>query len=240
MDSVMTEENVATQEFAPTDPEVAAEQEEASKIETARQQIAEEEAAQSGLILGKYESTDDLAAAYQNLQREYTRLKDGSVDQGEPTPEPVAESEPEGGEPAEQPEAEADTGNALNPEQLATITNSLYEQAGGQQQYASLTAWAKDNCSSDQINAFNEALGTGDQYIILNALKGIQYDYMMGNGFEPKLTGGRAPTQEVQGFRSRYEYQTAMNDPRYDSDPAFRKDVERKVAVSPDNLFGVN
>ena len=236
----MAEENVATQQIEATAPEEIAAQEEAAKVEAARQQIAEEQATESGLILGKYESTDDLAAAYQNLQREYTRLKDGSADQGEPAPEPVAESEPETGEPAEQPEAEADTGNALNPEQLATITNSLYEQAGGQQQYASLTAWAKDNCSQDQINAFNEALGTGDQYIILNALKGIQYDYMMGNGFEPKLTRGRAPTQDVQGFRSRYEVQAAMNDPRYQQDAAFRKDVERKIAVSPDNLFGVN
>ena len=236
----MAEENVATQQAEPVAPEEIAAQEETAKIEAARVELAEEEAANSGLILGKYESTEELAAAYLNLQREYTRQKDGSADQGEPAPEPVAESEPETGEPVEQPETGADSGNALNPEQLATITNSLHEQAGGQQQYASLTAWAKENCSQDQINAFNEALFTGDQYIILNALKGIQYDYMMGNGFEPKLTGGRAPTQEVQGFRSRYEYQTAMNDPRYDSDPAFRKDVERKIAVSPDNLFGVN
>ena len=236
----MAEENVATQQIEATAPEEIAAQEEAAKVETARQQIAEEQATESGLILGKYESVEDLAAAYQSLQREYTRQKDGSADQGEPTPEPVAESEPEGGEPAEQPEAETDTGNALNPEQLAAITNSLHEQAGGQQQYASLTAWAKDNCSQDQINAFNEALGTGDQHIIMNALKGIQYDYMMNNGFEPKLTRGRAPTQDVPGFRSRYEYQTAMNDPRYNSDPAFRKDVERRVAVSPGELFGVN
>jgi len=236
----MAEENVATQQAEPVAPEEVAAQEEAAKIEAARVELAEEEAANNGLILGKYESTDDLAAAYQNLQREYTRLKDGSVDQSEPTPEPVAESEPETGEPATESETEAERGDALNPEQLASITNSLYEQAGGQQQYASLTAWAKSNCSQDQINAFNEALGTGDQYIILNALKGIQYDYMMGNGFEPKLTGGRAPTQEVQGYRSRYEVQQAMNDSRYQNDEAFRRDVERRISVTPNELFGVN
>ena len=116
----------------------------------------------------------------------------------------------------------------------------MHEQAGGKEKFERLTAWAKDNCSTDQINAYNEALNTGDQYIILNALKGIQYDYMMSNGFEPKLARGRAPTQDVQAFRSRYEYQAAMNDPRYGKDTAFTKDVERRIYASPDELFGVN
>ena len=233
MDSVMTEESTATQEFVDNSPEAVADREEAAKIEAAQAELDAEQAEADGLILGKYESTEDLAAAYQNLQRELQRVKDGNADQSQSTPEPVAEQEAE-------PEASADSGDALNPEQLATITNSLYEQAGGEQQYATLTAWAKDNCSADQINAFNEALGTGDQYIILNALKGIQYDYVMGNGFEPKLTGGRAPAQDVQGFRSRYEYQSAMNDPRYGKDSAYTKDVERRIFASPDELFGVN
>ena len=237
MGSVMSEENTTTQEFAPTDPEVAAEQEEAAKIETARNQIAEEEAAESGLILGKYESTDELASAYQNLQRELQRYKDGSADQGEPEPEPVAESEP-----ATEAESEADADQRvkLDTERLTAITQSVHEQAGGEEKYQRLTSWAKDNCSTEQVKAYNEALETGDQYIILNALKGIQYDYMMNNGFEPKLTRGRAPAQDVQGFRSRFEVQAAMNDPRYQQDAAFRKDVERKIGVSPDNLFGVN
>lgn len=233
----MAEENTATQQFEDTSPEVVAEQEESAKIEAARAELAQEEATQSGLILGKYESTDDLAAAYQNLQREYTRLKDGSSDQSEPAAEQVAESEP-----AAEPEAQADVdqGQRLNAERAATIKKSVHEQAGGEERFQRLTSWAKDNCSQDQINAYNEALETGDQYIILNALKGLQYDYMMNNGFEPKLTGGRAPAQDVQGFRSRYEVQQAMNDPRYGNDEAFRKDVERKIAVTPDNLFGVN
>ena len=233
----MSEENTTTQQFEDTSPEVIAEQEESAKIEAARAELAQEEATESGLILGKYESTDDLAAAYQNLQREYTRLKDGSSDQGEPAPEPVAESEP-ATEP--EPEVDADQGERLDAERLATITQSVHEQAGGQEKYQRLTSWAKDNCSADQVKAYNEALETGDQYIILNALKGIQYDYMMNNGFEPKLARGRAPTQDVQGFRSRYEVQQAMNDPRYGNDEAFRRDVERKIAVTPDNLFGVN
>ena len=231
----MSEESTATQEFVDNSPEAIADREESAKIEAAQAELAAEEAAANGLILGKYESTEDLAAAYQNLQRELQRYKDGSPDQSQQEPEPVAESEP-----TAEPQADADSGNKIDPERLASLTQSVHEQAGGKEKFERLTAWAKDNCSADQITAYNEALETGDQYIILNALKGIQYDYMMSNGFEPKLTGGRAPTQDVQGFRSRYEYQTAMNDPRYGRDSAFTKDVERRVYASPDELFGVN
>ena len=144
MGSVMTEENTATQEFVDNSPEAIADREESAKIEAAQAELDAEQAEADGLILGKYESTEDLAAAYQNLQRELQRVKDGSADQGQSTPEPVAEPEAE-------PEASADSGDALNPEQLAAITNSLYEQAGGEQQYATLTAWAKDNCSEHKL-----------------------------------------------------------------------------------------
>ena len=235
MGSVMSEENTATQEFVDNSPEAIADREEEAKIQAAQAELDAEEAEASGLILGKYESTEDLAAAYQNLQRELQRVKDGSADQGEPTPEPVAEAEP-----TAEPQADADSGDKIDPERLAALTQSVHEQAGGKEKFERLTAWAKDNCSTDQINAYNEALNTGDQYIILNALKGIQYDYMMSNGFEPKLARGRAPTQDVQAFRSRYEYQAAMNDPRYGKDTAFTKDVERRIYASPDELFGVN
>ena len=231
----MSEESTATQEFVDNSPEAIADREESAKIEAAQAELAEEEAAASGLILGKYESTEDLAAAYQNLQREYTRLKDGSSDQGEP--ETVAESQeqetPEQGADDEQP-------SAADLERVARLTDTVHEQAGGKEKYQRLTSWAKENYSGEQIEAYNAVLNTGDPQLVLSALKGIQYDYMMGNGFEPKLTGGRAPTQDVQGFRSRYEYQAAMNDPRYGKDTAFTKDVERRIYASPDELFGVN
>ena len=234
----MSEEGTqVTQEIPVEDssPEAVAQREEEQKIETARAELEVEAGLAQGKILGKYESTEDLADAYQNLQREFNRLKNAPTDQSEPEPEPVAEA-------AEQ-ETVADEQPAqpqIDPQQLAAVTKSVHEQAGGEQKFKSLLSWAKDNCSQDQINAYNEALNTGDQHIILNALKGIQYDYMMGNGYEPRLTRGRAPTQDVQGFRSRYEYQSAINDPRYASDPAYRKDVERKIGATPDELFGIN
>ena len=53
-----------------------------------------------------------------------------------------------------------------------------------------------------RLNAYNEAIGQG-QGSNLTAVKGLQYDYMMSTGYEPRLTGGRAaPQAEVKGFTS--------------------------------------
>jgi hypothetical protein len=43
---------------------------------------------------------------------------------------------------------------------------------------------------------------------------------------------GKAPTSQVQGFRSQAELVRAMSDPRYDSDPAYRADVAAKLEIS--------
>lgn len=210
--------------------EVAADTAEAAKVDAARAELVEEQQQGEGLILGKYQSTEDLAAAYQNLQREYSSLKNGAAD---PTPsEPTAEV-------AAEPEASEPDQGGLDPAAVAAIQQSIYDQAGGQAEYQRLASWAGQNLEPSRTDAYNAALATGDQGQILNALKGLQYDYMMSNGYEPKLTGGRAPTMQVQGFKSRYEIQQAMSDPRYANDSEFRADVERRVGASDNALFGM-
>ena len=212
--------------------EVAAQQEEAAKLDAARAELVDEATGANELILGKYETTDDLAAAYQNLQREYTALKNGSADQVSAeeasTPEPAAsEAEPV----ADQ--------RGLDPAAVAAIQQSIYDQAGGQAEYQRLASWAGQNLSADRTNAYNAALVSADQGAILNALKGMQYDYMMSNGYEPKLVGGRAPSTMTKPFTSKYEIEQAMNDPRYAQDSSYRKDVERRIGASDNALFGI-
>lgn len=218
-----------------TPAEVAADAAETAKIDAARAELAQEQAeADSGLILGKYETTDDLAAAYKQLQREYTSLKNGQGDQ--PADKPPVASE----EPAEQEEApEADDGAGLSEEQTAAIYESVLKQAGGEQEYKRLSEWATKNLDASRTEAFNSALETGNEGMIIGTLKGIQYDMLMSKGYEPKLTGGRVPTNTIQGFSSKYEIQQAMNDPKYAGDAAYRKEVERRIAVSDNSLFGM-
>ena len=184
---------------------------------TGGQPPAEEEG--EDLILGKYKSQEDLVDAYKNLQRENERLR--------------------GGERPEEPEAsyesDDDQQQSITPEQATEIRDNVFKQTGGQEKLQVLMGWASQNLGEDRINAFNSTLNTGDQEAILAQVKGIQYDYMMATGYEPKLTGGRAPTNDVRGFASEAQVIAAMQDPRYGNDPAYIKEVEQRIAVS--NVF---
>ena len=204
--------------------------EEQARIDAARAELydeatggqqPEQEEEGEDLILGKYKSQEDLVDAYKNLQRENERLRGGE--------------EPEEPEAGYEPDDNDDQPESITPEEAAVIRDSVFKQAGGQEKLQSLLGWASQNLGEDRINTFNSTLGTGDQEAILAQVKGIQYDYMMATGYEPKLTGGRAPTNDVRGFASEAQVIAAMQDPRYGNDPAYIKEVEQRIAVS--NVF---
>ena len=205
--------------------------EESARVDAARAELYDEASGGSdgAPILGKYNSVDDLAAAYQSLQAEYSRLKNGQVAQPEQPQQEVEQGgyEEEGDQPA-----------PVALERAQQIRDRVMEQAGGDQQYQRIAGWASTNLPTERVNAFNAALNQGDEGAILNQLKGLQYDFMMANGYEPKLSGGRAPSQEVKGFGSEAQVIEAMNDSRYSGnnpDPAYIREVERRIAVS--NVF---
>lgn len=201
--------------------------EEQAKIDQARSDLYDEAAGEQpgapedNLILGKYQSQADLVDAYKNLQRENERLRTGEVEQPE-VDSPDREEEQE-------------QGNQLTAEDAGRIRDNVFGQVGGQERYQALMGWASQNIDEVRTQAFNDALQSGNEGAILSQLKGIQYDHMMATGYEPKLTGGRAPTNEVQGFSSEAQVIRAMQDPRYQDDPAYIKEVEQRIAVS--NVF---
>jgi hypothetical protein len=201
--------------------------EEQGKIDQARADLYDEAAGEQpaapedNLILGKYQSQSDLVDAYKNLQRENERLRTGEVE------------EPEAASPDR--DEEESQGNQLTAEDAGRIRDNIFGQVGGQERYQALMGWAVNNVDASRTQAFNDALNSGNEGSILSQLKGIQYDHMMATGFEPKLTGGRAPSNEVQGFSSESQVIRAMQDPRYQDDPAYIKEVEQRIAVS--NVF---
>lgn len=202
--------------------------EEAAKVDAARAELVDEATAEAndGLILGKYQSTEDLASAYQSLQREYDRLKKG---------QPSAQQEEQPEAEAEAAEPDEDEAQALPPERVQAIQDTIYRQAGGEAEYNRLAQWAARNLDPSRTEAYNKALESADEAGALTALKAIQYDYMMQKGYEPRLIGGRGSSGEVRPFDSERQVVEAMKDPRYSGDnpdPAYIKEVERRIAAS--------
>ncbi len=56
--------------------------------------------------------------------------------------------------------------------------------------------------------------------------------YQQSYGRDPKLVSGRASTPGPEAFTSWAQVTKAMSDPRYDADPAYRAEVENRIAAS--------
>ena len=207
---------------------LAAEQE---KINAAKAELYDEQqrGEEEGLILGKYRTQEDLVEGYRNLQREVERMRQGDEPSAEAPEAPEAPSSEESEEESDQP------ANQLTEEDAIRIRDGMFKQVGGQEKYQALIAWANENITQQQADAYQQALDAGDEQSIMTQLKSFQYDMMMSRGYEPKLTGGRAPTQDIKGFESEAQVVAAMSDPRYSGsnpDHAYIREVERRMAVS--------
>ena len=109
--------------------------------------------------------------------------------------------------------------------------NQVYNSAGGEAEYNRLTSWAADNVPESKLNAFNNIIDQGNATAIQIAVAGLRSEYEAQEGYEGRMLTGKA-ARAVDGFRSQAEVVRAMNDPRYDTDPAYRQDVYDKLERS--------
>ena len=107
--------------------------------------------------------------------------------------------------------------------------NEIKNSAGGEQKYAQIINWAKSNLSEQKITAFDEVVNTGSIQAIQLAVSGLKAEYDNANGVEGRMVTGKAPQNSGDVFRSQQELVAAMNDPRYDRDPAYRQDIIEKL-----------
>jgi len=119
------------------------------------------------------------------------------------------------------------------PAQEAEITeaqiNQIKNSAGGEREYANIINWAKSNLPKESIDAFDQVVNTGSVQAIQLAVAGLKSEYNNANGVEGKMVTGKAAPNNGDVFRSQAELVRAMNDPRYDNDPAYRQDVIEKL-----------
>lgn len=111
----------------------------------------------------------------------------------------------------------------------ATEIRSL---AGGDEAYTQLTQWAANSLDEGFITAYDNIVETGDVRMIQLAVAGLKAEYEKANGFEGQMLTGKAAQPQADVFRSQAEVVAAMQDPRYDNDPAYRNDVFQKLGRS--------
>lgn len=108
-------------------------------------------------------------------------------------------------------------------------TNTIKNEAGGDEGYANLMQWSSDNLDAADIEAFDSLVDSGNSRLIRLAVAGLKAEMEKAVGFDGELATGRAPRTTADVFRSQAEVVQAMSDPRYDADPAYRQDVFDKL-----------
>ena len=107
--------------------------------------------------------------------------------------------------------------------------NSIQNSVGGEAEYKNLVNWASENLDNNSITAFDNIVESGNKDAIKLALTGLKSQYENANGYEGRMLTGKAAKTSGDVFRSQAELVAAMNDPKYDNDPAYRLDVINKL-----------
>lgn len=112
------------------------------------------------------------------------------------------------------------------------VVDAIKASVGGEESFQRLANWARENLPKEEIIAYNKAIDTGDPDIMRMAVERLKARYDAVYGKAPKLVAGTPTNPSGDVFRSTAEVVAAMRDPRYSKDPAYRADVEAKLARS--------
>jgi len=200
---------------APADqPELNADEQESLAVAEAN------EGEQQQLLAGKFQDTQSLEQAYLALQKKL----------GEPREEPEVGEEQEEQVTDEQEEAQEEADSGKLTEQQA---NQLFDMVGGESSYKDMLSWAGDALSKEEIEMYDSVMADGNANAIFFAVQALNGKYTDAVGKDGQLLTGRSAAPAADNsFRSQSELVAAMSDKRYDSDPAYRSDVMRKLENS--------
>ena len=203
-------------------------------------------AAQEQRLAGKYKTTEELESAYIELQKKLGEKEDVQAEPEETTEgswlDEAYEAIRESGELSERLTQQISEMNGMDvfnamqqnaqPPQSRDLSqaevDSVYKSVGGEEQYGNMISWAQQNLGENEVSAFDALIESGNIDQINLAIQGLNARYTDAVGQEGNLLQGK-PAAAQSTYRSQQELIQAMNDPRYDRDPAYRQDVLDKL-----------
>lgn len=186
---------------------------------------------------GKFRTAEDLEKAYLELEKKLGAAKQESSEAEEPGEAPESGQEAPEADPAgEQPKA---TESAAEEPQVVRPTpeeeQALLAEVGGAEFYGQALKWAAENLNPGEAQAFDRIITTGDRDAVAFAVKSLVQQFRANGDYEgAPLSGKNVRGQGVKPFRSQAELARAINNPKYREDPAYRLDVEQRLAASGD------
>ena len=121
---------------------------------------------------------------------------------------------------------------AQDSELAAKEVTAIKQEFGGEKVYDEMLTWAAGNLDQGEIDAFNDMHKPSNPHQIRIAVAGLQAAYMNNAPREPQLVGGRTARADTTKYESAAQVVAAMNDERYATDSAYRKQVQEKLSRS--------
>lgn len=229
----------------------AAAQEAASSDQPEEQEATQtQEEARPNWLPEKFQSPEDLANAYSELEKRGSGSKKETTEESAPidvdnmrdsvaaaTHEFMEQGEisedtfsvlEKAGLPSEVIESYMAGQSAIAANQATAVKNSI----GGEGNYEAMAEWAADNVSEEDLNAYNEVVETGTVDQARMAVRGMFSQFKSAGGKAPSLLQGATQGSGVKAFNSAAQVTEAMRDRRYKTDPAYRSEVEQRLSVT--------
>ncbi len=190
-----------------------------NELETARGKESSKE--------NKEESTES-EAEVSNVSKAIQEASDAFYSEGGMT-EDTYKSLEEAGVPREFAEAYVKGQQASIEAEAAEIRDSV----GGKENYDAMIEWASNTLPAQEIESFDEIVSGSSKNGASMAVKGLYARYLSeGGGSDVNIAKGGTSKAAIQPFQSNAQVVEAMNDRRYETDPAYRAEIERRLSVS--------
>jgi len=108
----------------------------------------------------------------------------------------------------------------------------IHDTVGGEENYSKVIEYAKNNLTEAEQNAFNETLDTGSIEQVKFAVQAIANRAGVSGEQPMQMINGDTNEVSSEIFESVAQVTEAMNDPRYETDPAYRQKVAEKLSRS--------
>ena len=129
---------------------------------------------------------------------------------------------------------------AQNAPQSREFTDQDVQQihglVGGPENYNNMMSWANQNVPEQEINMYDAVMETGNPQAAYFAVQALALKYQDQSGRDGQLVTGKAPKSTADVFNSQAELIRAMEDDRYNDDPAYRQEVQAKLERSNVNF----
>ena len=181
------------------------------------------EAGEQPLLAGKFKDPQALEQAYVELQKKL----------GEPRDEVQSTEDESESTTSGEEEEEASSDSEADVETLSEAqAQELMDSVGGEKAYKSMLDWAGDNFSKEEVEMYDSVMESGNPNAIFFAVQALQARYNDAVGTDGQLLTGRGAQGVDDSFKSQAELVQAMNDPRYERDPAYRQELMRRLENS--------